>query len=60
MLKRNDIHVAASHEVPTATKFAQYGEIFLQFGEMVQRNQSLAKVHQVLTDMAHKKRIKGF
>jgi hypothetical protein len=59
MLKRTDIHVAASHEVPLVRKFSQFGEHFLEFEEMKQRNQSLAKVRKVLTDMAHKQRIKS-
>jgi hypothetical protein len=59
MLKRTDIHVAASHEIPLVRKFSQFGEHFLEFEEMKQRNQSLAKVRKVLTDMAHKQRIKS-
>ena len=59
ILERSDIHVAKVMEVPKVNKFNRYGEYFLEFPEMEQRNQSLAKLRYVLTDMAHKEKIKG-
>ena len=59
ILKRTDLYFATSHKVPRVNKFSRYGEYFLEFPEMKQRNQSLAKVRQVLTDMVYKEQVEG-
>lgn len=59
ILKRTDVYVVVSHKVPRVNKFSRYGEYFLEFPEMEQRNQSLAKVRQILTDMVYKRQVEG-
>ncbi|CAB4032083.1 atrial natriuretic peptide receptor 1-like, partial [Paramuricea clavata] len=58
--KKTSLHIIASEEVPKLLKFQQFGENFLQYPELVQRNRSLEKVREVLTVMAVEKRIKVF
>jgi hypothetical protein len=52
--KKTSLNIIASEQIPKLLKFQQFGENFLQFPELWQRNQSLTRVREVLNDMAGK------
>lgn len=58
-LKSPVVHVASIHQVPRVNKFNRYGERFLEFEEMRQRNESLARVRSVLRAIAHNDEVNG-
>ncbi|XP_028405467.1 receptor-type guanylate cyclase Gyc76C-like [Dendronephthya gigantea] len=60
MLTRTNIDIVTSMQVPKVNKFDQYGEYFLEFPRLKQRNMSLAKVNDILTYMAHEKQVEVF
>jgi hypothetical protein len=45
--------------VPKWKKFQEYGERFLVFPRLEERNRSLATVRKILTEMADRDRVKG-
>lgn len=53
--KKDSLQVVAKEHVPKPTKFSKYGETFLEFPPMVQRNRTLARVREVLTSLAERR-----
>ena len=59
IVKQTELDVVASAKVPHVKKFFKYGEYIMQYPQFVQRNKSLARVREVLTDMADNSRVKS-
>jgi hypothetical protein len=57
--KDNSLDIVTSRMVPKWKKFQEYGERFLVFPRLEERNRSLATVRKILTEMADRDRVKG-
>ncbi|XP_028395101.1 receptor-type guanylate cyclase Gyc76C-like [Dendronephthya gigantea] len=58
--KRTALRVVKTVVVPKAQKFNTFGVNYGEFKPDVQRNRSIAKVREVLSDLANKERVKIF